>query len=68
MKSSFDAVQQFDAAPDSMLMDLPSAGVIACRSRASFYRDFASGRLTPVKVGNSTRIRVGDLRRLIQAQ
>lgn len=65
--SFFDAVTQFDDAPDSMLVDLPTAGVIACRARASFYRDFKAGRLTPVKVGNSTRIKVGELRRLIGA-
>jgi len=67
MKPSFDAVQQFDNAPESMLLDLATAGVIACRSRPSFYRDFKAGRLTPVKVGNSTRIKVGELRRLIGA-
>lgn len=67
MKSSFDAITQFDAAPDSMLVDIPTAGVIACRARASFYRDFKAGRLTLVKVGNSTRIKVGELRRLIGA-
>lgn len=66
-KPSFDAIEQFDSAPDSMLLDIPTAGVIACRARASFYRDFKAGRLTPVKVGNSTRIRVGDLRHLIGA-
>ena len=62
---SFDTLRQFDEAPDSMLLDLPTAGVIACRGRASLYRDFKAGRLTLVKVGNSTRIRVGELRRLI---
>lgn len=64
---SFDAITQFDSAPDSMLLDIPTAGVIARRARASFYRDFKAGRLTMVKVGNSTRIKVGDLRRLIGA-
>ena len=67
MKPTFNVVQQFDAAPDSMLIALATAGVIACRSRASFYRDFEAGRLTPVKVGNCTRIKVGELRRLIGA-
>ena len=66
-KPSFDAIRQFDAAPDSMLLDISTAGTIACRARASIYRDFKAGRLTPVKVGNSTRIKVGELRRLIGA-
>ncbi len=66
-QNRYDAVKQFDDAPDSMLVDITTAGTIADRSRASIYRHFNSGDLTPVKVGNSTRIRVGDLRRLIGA-
>lgn len=61
------AVQQFDRAPDSMLVGINDAGTISGRSRASIYRHFKSGDLTPVKVGNSTRIKVGELRRLIGA-
>jgi len=61
------AVQQFDYAPDSMLVDINSAVTISSRSRASIYRHFKSGDLTPIKVGNSTRIKVGELRRLIGA-
>lgn len=62
------AVQQFDSAPDSQLIDINSAGVIAGRSRASIYRHFKAGELTQIKVGNSTRIKVGELRRLIGAK
>jgi len=61
------AVQRFDTAPGSSLVDIPVAAIIAHRSRASIYRHFKSGELTPVKVGNSTRIRVSELRRLIGA-
>lgn len=61
------AVRQFDTAPDSSLLTIADAVTIARRSRASFYRHFKSGELTLVKVGNSTRIRVGELRRLIGA-
>lgn len=62
------AVQQFDTASDSALLTLIDAGIIAGgRSRASFYRHFKAGELTPVKIGSSTRIRVGELRRLIGA-
>lgn len=61
------AVQQFDNLPDSALLTLNDASVIGRRSRASYYRDFRDGRLTLIKIGNSTRIRVGELRRLIGA-
>ena len=64
---SFDAVRQFDTAPDAMLLDIPTACAIAGRSRASIYRHFHAGDLKPVKVGCSTRIKVGELRRLIGA-
>lgn len=67
-KPTFNAVQQFDSAPDSMLVDIPTACTIADRSRASIYRHFHARELIQIKVGNSTRIRVGDLRRLIQAK
>lgn len=60
-------VQQFDTFPDSALIDIAAAGAIAGRSRASIYRHFKAGEITLVKVGHSTRIRVGELRRLIGA-
>lgn len=56
-----------DDASDSMLVDIPYACAVASRSRASIYRHFKAGDLTPIKVGHSTRIRVGDLRKLIGA-
>lgn len=65
--NTFDAVKQFDTAPDAMLLDIPTACAISSRSRASIYRHFKSGDLNMVKVGNSTRIKVGELRRLIGA-
>jgi hypothetical protein len=65
--NTFDAVKQFDTAPDAMLLDITTACAISSRSRASIYRHFKSGDLNPVKVGNSTRIKVGELRRLIGA-
>ncbi|MBS4097963.1 MAG: helix-turn-helix domain-containing protein [Sulfuricella sp.] len=59
------AVQQFDNFPNSALVSLADAGTITGRSRASLYRHFKAGELTLVKVGCSSRIRVGELRRLI---
>lgn len=60
-------VQQFELLPNSALVSLGDAGTIAGRSRASLYRHFKAGELTLIKVGNSTRVRVGELRRLIGA-
>lgn len=62
------AIQQFDQAADSALVSLRDAGAILSRSRASLYRDNKAGRLPFVKVGNSTRIKVGDLRKVIGAE
>lgn len=64
---TYDPLSQFDTAPDAMLLDIPTACAISSRSRASIYRHFKSGDLNPVKVGNSTRIKVGELRLLIGA-
>jgi hypothetical protein len=63
----FDVYRHFDQVADSMLVDISTACTITKRSRASIYRHFKSGDLNMVKVGNSTRIKVGDLRRLIGA-
>ena len=62
-----EVVAQFDRMPDQAVVDLNNARAISGRSRASLYRHFKAGELTLVKVGNSTRVRVGDLRRLIGA-
>lgn len=62
------AVQRFDELPNSALISISDSGAIAGRSRASIYRHFRAGELTLVKVGDSTRIRVGELRRLIGAK
>lgn len=61
------AVEQFDHAPDSALVSLATACTIADQSRATMYRHHKAGRLPFVKLNKSTRIRVGDLRRLIGA-
>lgn len=66
-RNTFDPVRDFDNAPESMLLNFAAATTISTRSRSSLYRDAKAGKLQLVKVGNSTRIRVGELRRLIQA-
>jgi hypothetical protein len=63
----FDVFRHFDTAPDSMLVGITVACAVTSRSRASIYRHFSAGDLTPIKVGSSTRIKVGELRRLIGA-
>ena len=60
-------IESLDTLPASQLVTLAEAGFIARRSRASLYRDHHAGVLPFVKVGNSTRVRVGDLRKLIGA-
>ena len=57
----------FDSAPDLMLVDISTGCYWLSRSRASIYRHIASGELTAVKVGHSTRLRVGELRKLAGA-
>ena len=60
-----DAVQQFDNSPDGAVTSIATTCAVTELSRATIYRLFKSGKLTMVKVGNSTRINVGELRRLI---
>lgn len=59
--------QRFDTLADSVVVSLAEAGAVSGRSRASLYRHFKAGELSLIKVGNSTRIRVGELRKLIGA-
>ncbi len=62
---SFDAIRNFDDCPDTMLVSIPETAAVISRSRSSIYRHFKCGDLTPVKIGKSTRICVGEIRRLI---
>jgi predicted DNA-binding transcriptional regulator AlpA len=65
IKEASVTVQQFDSLPNSAAIDIPDASAVSGRSRASIYRHFEAGELTKIKVGNSTRVRVGELRKLI---
>ena len=51
--------------PADQLVTLHAAERLLSRSRVSLYRDARAGRIQFVKVGKSTRIRVGELRRII---
>lgn len=66
-KNVFDPIRDFDSAPGSMMLDITTASKICSRSRSSLYRDAKTGRIRMIKVGSSTRIRVADLRSLIDA-
>jgi predicted DNA-binding transcriptional regulator AlpA len=56
-------LEQFDLLPDDALIDVRAVSAVRGRSVASTWRDVAQGRLSrPVKVGGSTRFRVGDVR------
>lgn len=59
------AVHQFEALPDSALLTINACGVLLSWSRSTINRAFASGRLTKIKLGHSTRIRVGEVRALL---
>jgi hypothetical protein len=54
-----------DDAPDNYLVSLNEAGDLLDRSRVSLYRDIKAGRLRLIKIGNSSRLRLGDIRTLI---
>lgn len=64
-KQAFDPIRDFDTAPDSMALDIATASKLSSRSRSSLYRDAKTGRIRMIKVGSSTRIRVSDIRSLI---
>lgn len=61
------SIENFDNAPDSSLVSITAACLLSSRSRSSIYRHNQAGELPFVKLGKSTRIRVGDLRKLIGA-
>ncbi|MBT5351199.1 MAG: transcriptional regulator [Rhodospirillales bacterium] len=62
-----ERVTVFDDLPDGALTDISEISALACRSRASIWRDVHEGRLSqPHKVGpNATRWYVGAVRRYL---
>ncbi len=57
------ALETFPVLPDEALIDIRVVSTLLGRSAASIWRDVERGRLAPpVKVGHSTRWRVGDVR------
>jgi predicted DNA-binding transcriptional regulator AlpA len=66
--SVVERITVFDDLPDTALTDISEISALACRSRASIWRDVHEGRLTqPHKVGpNATRWNVGDVRRYLK--
>lgn len=64
---TYKTTPNIDDAPDSALLSINDTCIIARQSRASIYRHNKAGRLPFVKLNKSTRVRVGDLRKLIGA-
>mgnify|MGYP003985864137 FL=1 len=62
-----ERIAMFDDLPDGALTDISEISALACRSRASIWRDVHEGRLSqPHKVGpNATRWYVGAVRRYL---
>lgn len=57
------ALETFPFLPDEALIGVHVVSALLGRSKASIWRDVERGRLaSPVKVGHSTRWRVGDVR------
>jgi predicted DNA-binding transcriptional regulator AlpA len=62
------ALETFPSLPDAALVDIRVVSALLGRSRASIWRDVGRGRLaSPVKMGHSTRWRVGDVRAALAA-
>ena len=61
-------VQHFDTLPDSALMNVGEVSLLSGKSIATLWRDVQAERIAhPIKVGpNSTRWRVGDVRRFLE--
>jgi predicted DNA-binding transcriptional regulator AlpA len=61
-------VQQFDMLPDSALMNVGEVSLLSGKSIATLWRDVQAERIAhPIKIGpNSTRWRVGDVRRFLK--
>jgi predicted DNA-binding transcriptional regulator AlpA len=56
-------LETFPSLPDAALVDIRVVSALLGRSRASIWRDVATGRLpAPIKLGGSTRWRVGGVR------
>ncbi len=61
-------IEGFDKSPDAALLSLCACTYIASRSRATLYRDHQAGKLPFVKVGNATKVRIGDLRKYLSGE
>ena len=60
------ALEAFPYLPDEALIEVRAVSHLLGRCPASVWRDVTAGRLAqPVKIGSSTRWRVGDVRRVL---
>ena len=58
-------IEHTSEVPTWALMNVNTTCEMLAISRSSFYRLLKSGKLCAVKVGESTRVRVGDVQALI---
>lgn len=58
-------IQHFDTLPDSALLSVSEVMALTGFSMTSVYRRFYDGTLDRLKLGRSTRIRVGQLRQML---
>ena len=67
-QTATERISSFDELPDGALTDVAEISALACRSRASIWRDVNHGRLAhPHKVGpNATRWYVSDVRNYLK--
>lgn len=65
LKNMTPAAASFDQLPSESLVDVLTVAFVLGTSLPSVYRMFSSGKLTKIKLGTSTRIRVGELRQLM---
>jgi len=56
-------VKNFDDLPNSALIRIKHAVILSARCRQTLYREVVRGKLATVRLGGSTRIRAGELRR-----
>lgn len=59
------AAAAFDHLANDSLVDCATGCSILGKSRSGIYKMFSRGELTLIKVGRSSRIRVGELRSVI---
>ena len=61
-------IEMLDGLPESATTSLKVCAIVSTRSRATLFRDNKAGKLPFVKVGNATKVRIGDLRKYLSGE